>query len=127
MKQKPVFLKHLTYIVSIASLLFPTANLLHLNSILFSNEGNHPKNVNLAEPDAINCVDNLFLFVNNNCDSITVKTPTPKSSCSMLDSLSYQIDGGPVIQVPLSSGVPPDSIILVAVSTGICNLSLIKK
>jgi hypothetical protein len=55
MKQKPVFLKHLTYIVSMASLLFPTANLLHLNSILFSNEGNHPKNVNLAEPLGINC------------------------------------------------------------------------
>jgi hypothetical protein len=112
MKQKPVFLKHLTYIVSIASLLFPTANLLHLNSIIFSNEGNHPKNVNLAEPDFIICVPNLFLFVNNNCDSIIIKTPTPKSDCSMLDSLSYQIDGGPVIQVPLSSGVPPDSIVL---------------
>lgn len=102
MKQKPVFLKHLTYIVSIASLLIPAANVFHLNKLMNFNEGNHPKNVTLIIPDAITCLPPVNYSVGANCMAHVVDT-VPKSNVTIV-SLSYSIDGGPT--VPLSSPFP---------------------
>ncbi|MFZ1525813.1 MAG: HYR domain-containing protein, partial [Saprospiraceae bacterium] len=95
MKQKPVFLKHLTCIVSIASLLIPAANILQLNSILFSNEGNHPKNVVLHSPDAITCMDPKTFYVGSDCMAEVLDT-VPKSN-GTITSLSYSINGGSTV------------------------------
>lgn len=123
MKQKHVFLKHLTYIVSMASLLIPTANLLNLNSILFSNEGNHPKNVDLTIPDAVACPSTQTFYVGSNCsvnviaNRPTASIPPPPVSCP-ISRLAYTVDGGPEIVVtpdiggnyPLTIDIGPRSV-----------------
>ena len=116
MKQKPVFLKHLTCIVSIASLLIPAANILQLNSILFSNEGNHPKNVVLHSPDAITCPSTQTFYVGSNCtvnviaNRPTASIPPPPVSCP-ISRLAYTIDGGPLVVVaPDMGGNYPSTI-----------------
>ena len=110
MKQKPFFLKYLTLAVSIASMLIPAARLLHLNTNLSNQEGYHPKTVNLVGPLAVNCPNNKILAVGNNCLR-NVYSATPTSSCNQIDSISYSIDGGSIVVVDLSTGLP-DSVFL---------------
>jgi len=115
MNQKPIFRKYLTIAVSMMSMLIPALNIISIQTTHLSNEGPQTKNSNLLVPDAIIGVDNLLFYTNGNCDSINVYTKTLTSTCptaNTLDSLSYSINGGPVVVLISGGGNPPDSVLL---------------
>ncbi|MBK8517905.1 MAG: HYR domain-containing protein [Saprospiraceae bacterium] len=95
MKQMPRFLKYLTLVVSFASMLIPAARLVHLNSNELIQEGYHPKNVNLAGPLAITCMDPKTYYVGANC--LVEIIDTVPTSTTNITYLSYSIKGGPVV------------------------------
>jgi hypothetical protein len=90
MKQKPILFLYAVVLMT-ASILFSRSDVFQIFST--KNEEYHPKNVNLAAPDAINCPDPVVLPADANCMAAVIVN-TPVSSCGNITAMSYTLPNG---------------------------------
>ncbi len=96
MKFRSILLLSMAFAITIGATTYPKWYPFLKISFNLSEEGTHPKNVNLAAPDAINCPQPIVLTADANCMAQVI-VQTPVSTCGNITFMSYTLPNGTTV------------------------------